>query len=65
VEFVEKIKERCRDTERQNMFANIKEKRSLIFHSEMKQEWTREEYIICCTRNEKSGLAWLRLVSGS
>jgi hypothetical protein len=55
-----KIKESCNDIERQNLFAKIKEKRSLIFHSEMKQEWAREEYIVCCTRNERSGLAWFR-----
>jgi hypothetical protein len=39
-------KERCNDIERQNWFANIKQKRSLIFYSEMKQEWAREEYIV-------------------
>jgi hypothetical protein len=26
----------------------------------MKQEWTREEYIVCSTRNERSGLAWFK-----
>jgi hypothetical protein len=26
----------------------------------MKQEWAREEYIACCTRNERSGLAWFK-----
>jgi hypothetical protein len=31
------IKERCNDIERQNLFAKIKEKSSLIFYSEMKQ----------------------------
>jgi hypothetical protein len=40
--------------------AKIKERRSLIFYSEMKQEWASEEYIVCCTRNERSGLAWFR-----
>jgi hypothetical protein len=45
VEFVKKIKESCNDIERQNLFANIKVKRSLIFYSQMKQEWAREEYI--------------------
>jgi hypothetical protein len=58
VEFVKKkIKESCNDMERQNLFANINVNRSLIFCSEMKQEWAREEYIGCCTRNERSGLA--------
>jgi hypothetical protein len=42
------------------MFANIEEKKSLIFYSEMKQEWAREEYIVCCTKNERSGLAWFK-----
>jgi hypothetical protein len=42
------------------MFAKIKEKRSLIFYSEMKQELAREQYISCCTRNERSGLAWFK-----
>jgi hypothetical protein len=51
------IKERRNDTKRQNLFANIKEKRSLIFYSVMKQGWATEQYIVCCTRNERSGLA--------
>jgi hypothetical protein len=42
------------------MFAKIKEEKSLIFYTEMKQEWAREEYIVCCTRNERSGLAWFK-----
>jgi hypothetical protein len=37
-----KIKERCNDIEWQNLFANTKEKRSLIFYSEKKQEWATE-----------------------
>jgi hypothetical protein len=36
-----KIKERCNYIERQNLFSKIKEKSSLIFYSEMKQEWAR------------------------
>jgi hypothetical protein len=26
----------------------------------MKQEWAREKYIVCCTRKERSGLAWFK-----
>jgi hypothetical protein len=26
----------------------------------MKQEWAREEYTVCCTRNERGGLAWFK-----
>jgi hypothetical protein len=55
-----KIKETCNVIERQNLFAKILEKRSLIFYSEMKYEWARDEYIVCCTRNERSGLAGFR-----
>jgi hypothetical protein len=60
VGFVKKIKARCNDIERQNLFSRIKEKRSLIFYSEMKQEWAREKYISCCRRIERSGLAWFK-----
>jgi hypothetical protein len=41
------------------LFANVKEKKSIIFYSEMKQEWARE-YIVCCTRNERYWLAWFK-----
>jgi hypothetical protein len=55
-----KIKERCNDIERQNLFSKIKEKSSLIFYSEMKQECAREQYISCCSSTERSGLAWFK-----
>jgi hypothetical protein len=54
-----KIKERCNDIEGQNLFAKIKEM-SLIFYSETKQEWAREQYVSFCTRNGRSGLAWIK-----
>jgi hypothetical protein len=44
----------------QNLSANIRKKRSLIFYCDIKFEWAREEYTICCTRNERSGLAWFK-----
>jgi hypothetical protein len=53
------IKERCNDTE-QNLFPNMTQRRSLIFYCEMKLEWAREEYTVCCTRNDRSGLAWFK-----
>jgi hypothetical protein len=58
--FKKKIKARCNNIERQNLFSKIKGKRSLIFYSEMKQEWAREQYISCCSRTERSGLAWFK-----
>jgi hypothetical protein len=50
------IKERCNDVEGQNLFANMRDSRPLILYSEMKTEWIEEEYTVCCTRNERSGL---------
>jgi hypothetical protein len=47
------------------IFEKIKEKRSLIFYSEMKQEWAREEYIVCLQGTREVGWLGLRLVSGS
>jgi hypothetical protein len=34
-----KIKLSCSDIERQNLFANMREKRSLVFYCDMKLEW--------------------------
>jgi hypothetical protein len=31
----------------------LSENISLVFYQEMKQEWSREEYVDCCNRNEK------------
>jgi hypothetical protein len=42
------------------MFANTGEKRSLICYCDMKFEWALEAYTVCCTRNERSGLAWFK-----
>jgi hypothetical protein len=41
----------------QNLFANMREKRSLIFYCEVKLEWAKEEYTVCCATNERSGLS--------
>jgi hypothetical protein len=53
------IKLRCNGIERQNLFANVREKTSLIFYFEMRLVSAREEYIVCCPRKERSGVAWL------
>jgi hypothetical protein len=39
----------------------LSEKISLVFYQEMKQEWGREEYINCCNRNLRRGMAWWTL----
>jgi hypothetical protein len=48
---------RCNDTEQQDLFKNMREKRSLIFYCEMRLGWAREEYTICCARSGRGGLA--------
>jgi hypothetical protein len=54
------VKERCNDIERQNCFANLSEKRSLIFYRDMKFLWDREDYVMCVSRNDRMGIAWFR-----
>ncbi|KDR17814.1 hypothetical protein L798_08243 [Zootermopsis nevadensis] len=54
------LKERCNAIERQNVFAKIREKRSLALYGEMKSGWGRQGYIGCCTRVEREGWAWFR-----
>jgi hypothetical protein len=39
--------------------ANIREMRFLIF-CDMKCEWARKAYTVCCTRDERSSLAWFK-----
>jgi hypothetical protein len=53
------IEERCNDTEKQNLFVNIRGKRSLIFYCDTKMTWGKE-YMVCCTRNERNELAWCK-----
>jgi hypothetical protein len=45
-----------------NLFANIREKRSLIYYCEINLEWAREEYTVRCTRNKRRGLAWFETI---
>jgi hypothetical protein len=54
------IKESNKDIERQNLFADLREKRPLIFYCDRKLEWAWEANTVCCTRNERSGLAWFK-----
>jgi hypothetical protein len=42
------------------LLANITEKKPLIFYCEMKLEWDKEEYTVCCARNEINKLACLK-----
>jgi hypothetical protein len=55
------VKGRCNDIENQKLFSKLYENISLVFYQEMKQEWSREEYIHCRNRNERRCMAWWRL----
>jgi hypothetical protein len=55
------IKERCNDIKRQFfVFANLSEKRSLIFYPIIKLLLDRKYYVMCGSRNDKRGIAWFR-----
>jgi hypothetical protein len=43
------------------LYADIRDKRSLIFYCDMTFVWVREAYTDCCTRNVSSGLAWFNI----
>jgi hypothetical protein len=43
-----------------NFFAILSEKRSLIFYRNMKLLWDREVYVMCGSRDDRSGIAWFR-----
>jgi hypothetical protein len=45
------VKDRHNDTERQNMLAK--------FPRELNFSWGRNSYTECCSRKERSGIAWL------
>jgi hypothetical protein len=51
------IEGRCNDIDRQNLSANIRGKRPLMFYYDMKFEWVSKAYTFYCTRNERSRLA--------
>jgi hypothetical protein len=54
------IRQTSNDVEEQNVFANVKGKRSLIFYCEIKLLWAREEYVTCCSSKVRSGIAWFK-----
>jgi hypothetical protein len=53
------VKERCNDIERQNMLAKFPDESSLTLYRELNFSWGRKLYIECCSRKERSGIAWL------
>ena len=55
------IKTRHKNIQRQSEKKIKKEKKSLVSHGNMKQEWGREVYIDQCNFNESMELGWIRL----
>jgi hypothetical protein len=48
-----KLKKRCRDTERHNLFACVRNKRILILYYDTKFEWVREAYTGSSTKESE------------
>jgi hypothetical protein len=61
-EMLRLVKERCNDTERQNMLAKFSDKRSLTLYRELNFLGGKKLYIECCSRKERSRIA--RLIAG-
>jgi hypothetical protein len=59
VNICNRIRERCNDTERQNIFSDLNVKISFTFYCKMKYEWGKVSYIDKCTRKERMGIIWL------
>jgi hypothetical protein len=58
VNICNKIRERCNDIERQNIFSDVNAKISLSSYCEMKHESGKECYVEKCTRKERMGIIW-------
>jgi hypothetical protein len=49
------------DTDRQNMEASMRDKRSLVFYNELKKSWEKELYIEVCTQEARRGIGWWKM----
>jgi hypothetical protein len=58
------VNERCNDTGKQDLFSGLSEKMS-VFYRDIKQNWSKEDNIECCNRNERRSMAWWRLGFGN
>jgi hypothetical protein len=52
------VSKRCVDTERQNMEASMREKRSLVFYNELHCSWEKKLKIGVCTQEARRGIGW-------
>jgi hypothetical protein len=48
------------DAMKESLYADVRERGSVIFYCDMKFEWVGEACTVCCTRNERIGLAWFK-----
>jgi CRISPR/Cas system CSM-associated protein Csm2 small subunit len=55
------VRKMCMDIERQNMEASMKEKRSLVFYNELKNNWERKLYTQVCTQEARRGIGWWKI----
>jgi hypothetical protein len=49
------------DIERQNMEASMREKRSLVFYNELKNNWEKKLYIEVCSQEARRGIGWWKM----
>jgi hypothetical protein len=55
------VSKRCMDTKRQNMEASMKEKRSLVFYNELKNNLEKKLYIEVCSQEARRGIRWRKM----
>ena len=53
------MEDACSDIESQNILAKLLRKSSLTRHREIKSSLGKRSYVVCCSRKETSGIAWL------
>jgi hypothetical protein len=49
------------DIERQNMEDSMREKRSLVFYTELKSSWEKKLYREVCTQEAGRGIGWWKM----
>jgi hypothetical protein len=49
------------DIERQNLEANMRGKRSLVFYNDLKSSWENKLYIDVCTQEARRGIGWWKM----
>jgi hypothetical protein len=55
------VSKRFMNTERQNMEASMRGKRSLVFYNELESSWEKKLYIEVCTQEARSGIGWWKM----